>query len=222
MWPEQKDEGTPSSVWMGQNKRKTRNFIFLKVHRLSRHRSRGYPHACSALVSSLVDSHELCVSQVVGGVHKLTSRTSVGVLDWSCCSLALFPALTLVSCWHCWPCCRLVASTRSICSWHALRQSWNKKDMPTPQLYFYWTALTHRLNEQTGYFCMLCRETQYSAGAVSGLCWLQQPASLTVTWHVWQKDKEAENKSVGVDRMSQLTEGEVVFEQTLTIKLSNI
>lgn len=67
------------------------------------------------------------MSRVVVGVHKLTSRTSVGVLDWSCCSLALLPALIPVSCRYCWPCCRLVASTRSICSWHALKQSWNKK-----------------------------------------------------------------------------------------------
>lgn len=65
--------------------------------------------------------------QVTPGVHKLTSRTSVGVLDWSCCSLALLPALTPVSCRYGWPCCRLVASTRSICSWHALKQSWEQK-----------------------------------------------------------------------------------------------
>lgn len=69
----------------------------------------------------------LCESGGWRGVHKLTSRTSVGVLDWSCCSLALLPALTPVSCRYCWPCCRLVASTRSICSWQALKQSWNKR-----------------------------------------------------------------------------------------------
>lgn len=75
---------------------------------------------------SLEDRHEE-MHLVGAGVHKLTSRTSVGVLDWSCCSLALLPALTPLSCRYCWPCCRLVVSTRSICSWHALKQSWNKK-----------------------------------------------------------------------------------------------
>ena len=60
-------------------------------------------------------------------VHKLTSRTSVGVEDWSNSSRA-FPLGPLCVCWCCCCCClpsrRLLNNTRSICSWHSLRTSW--------------------------------------------------------------------------------------------------
>lgn len=56
------------------------------------------------------------------GLHKLTSRTSVGVLDWSCCcSCDLLPAFAPPDRLSC---CRLAARTRSICSWHARKHSW--------------------------------------------------------------------------------------------------
>lgn len=106
-----------------ENKRRPRNFLFSKFVgcHVSPRRDTGGPRPRPpvAPVSSSADSHELCAAM---GVHRLTSRTSVGVLDWSCCSLALLPAWTPMSCGPCW---RLAASTRSICSWHALRQSWN-------------------------------------------------------------------------------------------------
>lgn len=60
-------------------------------------------------------------------VHKLTSRTSVGVEDWSNSSRP-FPLGPLCVCWCCCCCClpsrRLLNNTRSICSWHSLRTSW--------------------------------------------------------------------------------------------------
>lgn len=59
-------------------------------------------------------------------VHKLTSRTSVGVEDWSNSSRP-FPLGPLCVCCCCCCCClpsrRLLSSTRSICSWHSLRTS---------------------------------------------------------------------------------------------------
>lgn len=116
----------PTGYERGENKTKTKNVSFSRSSLIVT----SSPDVILATppltpVSTLGHSCELCV---VAGVHKFTSRTSVGVLDWSCCSLALFPALILASCWYCWPCCRLVASTRSICSWQALRQSCNKKE----------------------------------------------------------------------------------------------
>lgn len=61
-------------------------------------------------------------------VHKLTSRTSVGVEDWSSSSRP-FPLGPLCVCWCCCCCClpsrRLLNNTRSICSWHSLRTSCN-------------------------------------------------------------------------------------------------
>lgn len=90
----------------------------------------------------------MVAAAAAAAAHKLTSRTSVGVLDWSCCSRALLPALTPDSCRCCWSCCRLVVSTRSICSWHALRQSWNKRGSdvirhtPRLRLWYRWGAFT--------------------------------------------------------------------------------
>lgn len=131
MWPVQKVRVHPTGYEWGKTKEKNQEFLILKVHRLSRHQPCGdlTKQAAHGPSLSLVHWQTVmsCVSRAVVGVHKLTSRTSVGVLDWSCCSLALLPALTPVSCRYCWPCCRLAASTRSICSWHALRQSWNKR-----------------------------------------------------------------------------------------------
>lgn len=61
-------------------------------------------------------------------VHKLTSRTSVGVEDWSSSSRP-FPLGPLCVCCCCCCCClpsrRLLNNTRSICSWHSLRTSCN-------------------------------------------------------------------------------------------------
>lgn len=159
MWPVQKVKVHPTVYEWGKKKgEKLGISYFLKVHRLSHHCSCGdstwilAAHALLAPVSSFVDSHEWCVSRVVVGVHKLTSRTSVGVLDWSCCSLALLPALIPVSCRYCWPCCRLAASTRSICSWHALKQSWNEKGQMS--LHIRTLQLHLCLNaSQTGWAC---------------------------------------------------------------------
>lgn len=64
-------------------------------------------------------------------VHKLTSRTSVGVEDWSSSSRP-FPLGPLWVCCCCCCCCRpsrrLLTNTRSICSWHSFRTSCNAKD----------------------------------------------------------------------------------------------
>lgn len=94
--------------------------------------------------------HPVCSRQFIGPdsheprlrVHKLTSRTSVGVLD-SCCSLVLFAALAALSCWYCCPCCRLLVSTRSICSWHALKQSWNREITDVKS----WVIVLHLLSQ---------------------------------------------------------------------------
>lgn len=115
---------------MGQ--KQTRNFLISRSSQIvtpSLMRATWWRYRqlmCPLSLLSSFGGQTWLVYQAATGVHKLTSRTSVGVLDWSCCSLALLPALTPVSCRYCWPCCRLVASTRSICSWHALKQSWNK------------------------------------------------------------------------------------------------
>lgn len=93
--------------------------LLIRATRWSSSRARVRPVRSRQFIGS--DSHEPRLR-----VHKLTSRTSVGVLD-SCCSLVLFAALAALSCWYCWPCCRLLVSTRSICSWHALKQSWNRE-----------------------------------------------------------------------------------------------
>lgn len=70
-------------------------------------------------------------------VHKLTSRTSVGVEDWSSSSRP-FPLGPLWVCCCCCCCCRpsrrLLSSTRSICSWHSFRTSCNTH---TNELKFY-------------------------------------------------------------------------------------
>lgn len=128
MWPIQNGESTPNGVWTGRKQDKNENLSFsrssLIVTSLPDVILARPPSPQPTPISSLGHSCEL---SMVAGVHKFTSRTSVGVLDWSCCSLALFPALILASCWYCWPCCRLAASTRSICSWQALRQSCNEK-----------------------------------------------------------------------------------------------
>lgn len=64
-------------------------------------------------------------------VHKLTSRTSVGVEDWSSSSTP-FLLEPICVCWCCCCCCRpsrrLLSKTRSICSWHSFRTSCSERE----------------------------------------------------------------------------------------------
>lgn len=111
--------------------------LLIRATRRSSSRARA-PFRSRQFIGS--DSHEPRLR-----VHKLTSRTSVGVLD-SCCSLVLFAALAALSCWYCWPCCRLLVSTRSICSWHALKQSWNREITDVES----WVMAWHLMSQVSG------------------------------------------------------------------------
>ena len=76
--------------------------------------------------------------------QRLTSRTSVGVLDWACCSMALLPArLDPVSLLSWWQSLRLLARTLSICSWQARRQSCNTDTQSNDHTDSTWAIHTH-------------------------------------------------------------------------------
>lgn len=133
MWPVRKVKLYPASCewWAGWGRvmEKTVFFLFFFPNSskiVTAHTgdlTKLQPGSCPSPLASV---HRFRQSRASSRVHKLTSRTSVGVLD-SCCSLVLFAALAALSCWYCWPCCRLLVSTRSICSWHALKQSCNRE-----------------------------------------------------------------------------------------------
>lgn len=65
-------------------------------------------------------------SSMTGNTQMFMSRTSVGVAERSCPSPMFLVSMVTGCC--CCACLRLVSSSDSICSWHALRQSWKMRE----------------------------------------------------------------------------------------------
>lgn len=81
-------------------------------------------------------------SSVTARAQMLMSRTSVGVAEWS--SPIFLVSMANECC--CCACLRLVSSKDSICSWHALKQSW--KVRVQSNLYTIYTVI-HNLKRRS-------------------------------------------------------------------------